>query len=161
MNMPTAETNPQKQELVIIRTFTALRDLVWKSWTDPVMFALWYGLPNSTLYNVVFDVRPGGSWHAIMRIPDAPDMPWKGDFLEVVKPEKLVFALSDPENLDNPDREIVTVTFEQLDGKTRIIFRQTGNLPPEEYRDGLRKGWTTFFDRLEQLFKSMKRESEL
>ena len=83
---------------------------------------------------------------------------WKGDYREVAEPKRLVFALKNPDNPEDPNREIVTVTFEKLGGKTRVVFSQAGNLPPEQYNKGLKEGWNAFFDRLDTLVKRMKLE---
>jgi uncharacterized protein YndB with AHSA1/START domain/uncharacterized protein YdhG (YjbR/CyaY superfamily) len=146
----------QRQEVVIRRSFDAPRQLVWRAWTEPDLLAQWYGLSNSTLSDVEMDVRVGGGWSAIMHIPDAPDIPWKADYREVAEPERLVFALRNPENLKDPNRGIVTVTFEESGSKTRMIFSQTGNLPPEQYKTALKQGWNHFFDRMDALLKKLE-----
>ena len=50
-------------------------------------------MPLST---VSMDVRPGGSWRATM-FADAGrhEIRWKGEYREVVEPERLVFTISD------------------------------------------------------------------
>ena len=140
-----------EREVVITRVIDSPRELVWKAWTEPEKFARWYGLSNSTLSDVRMDVREGGGWSALMRIPGARDISWKADYLEVREPERLVFALRDPDNHSSPNVEKVTVTFEDLGTRTRLSFRQTGTLPAEQYEGALRQGWNSFFDRLDKL----------
>jgi uncharacterized protein YndB with AHSA1/START domain len=67
----------------------------------------------------------------------------------------MVFALRNPDNPEDPNREIVTITFEKMGGKTRVVFSQKGNLPPEQYNKDLKEGWNAFFDRLDALVKRM------
>jgi len=38
------------------------------------------------------EVRPGGVWKHIMQGPDGKDYPNKSIFIEVVKPERLVYS---------------------------------------------------------------------
>jgi uncharacterized protein YndB with AHSA1/START domain len=47
------------------------------------------------LSTVSMDVRPGGAWRATMFAgPDRREIQWKGEYLEVVEPERLVFTVS-------------------------------------------------------------------
>ena len=101
-------------------------------------------IPLST---VSMDVREGGRWRATMYFgPERREIRWKGEYREVVEPERLVFTVSDQPGED--DWELVTVMLTDLgDGRTEMRFQQRGRLPPEVYeRAG--EGWGTFFDRL-------------
>ena len=158
MKLQTGSAKAKRQELTIIRAFDASRELVWKAWTDPDLFAQWFGLSNSTLSDVKMDVRVGGGWSGTMHIPNAPDVFWKADYSEAAEPKRLVFALRNPDNLEDLNREIVSVTFEKLGDKTRVVFSQAGNLPPEQYNKDLKEGWNAFFDRLDTLMMRMKVE---
>jgi len=134
--------------ITITRIFDAPRERVWQEWTEPERFADWFGgveaeVPLST---VAMDVRPGGSWRATMFAgATRHEIHWKGEYQEVVEPERLVFTVS-----DRPDEqyELVTVVLTDLgDGRTEMQFEQRGSLPPEMYeRAG--QGWSTFFDRV-------------
>ena len=152
--MQTQVERTIEREVVIARIFEAPRDLVWQAWTEPEKFARWYGLSNSTLSDTEMDVREGGGWSAVMHIPGAPDISWKADYQEVRRPERLAFALRDPEDHASPNVEKVTVTFEDLGTRTRMVFRQAGGLPPEHYEVALKQGWNSFFDRLEKLVET-------
>ena len=135
--------------ITITRVFDAPREQVWKEWTEPERFADWYGggeaeVPVST---VSMDVRAGGRWRATMFAgPGRREIQWKGEYREVVPPERLVFTVSDQPGEDA--WELVTVILTDLgDGRTEMHFAQRGQLPPEVYeRAG--QGWSTFFDRM-------------
>ncbi len=135
--------------ITITRVFDAPREQVWKEWTEPERFADWYGggeaeVPVST---VSMDVREGGRWRATLFAgPGRREIQWKGEYREVVPPERLVFTVSDQPGEDA--WELVTVILTDLgDGRTEMHFEQRGQLPPEVYeRAG--QGWSTFFDRM-------------
>jgi uncharacterized protein YndB with AHSA1/START domain len=150
----------RKQELVIRRVFNAPQELVWKAWAEPDYFAQWYGLPNSTLSDVRMDVKSGGTWSAIMHIPDTSDISWKADYIEVMEPERLVFALRNPDDFEDPDQEIISVNLEDINNRTEMIFNQAGNLPPDQYRIALKRGWNAFFDRLDALLDKLSGVTE-
>jgi uncharacterized protein YndB with AHSA1/START domain len=137
--------------ITIIRVFDAPRERLWKEWTEPVPFADWFGggAAEVPLSSVSMDVRPGGSWRATMFAdPGRREIHWKGEYLEVAKPERLVFTLSDQPGDDA--FELITVVLTDLgDGRTEMHFHQQGRMTAEQYeRAG--QGWSTFFDRIEQ-----------
>jgi uncharacterized protein YndB with AHSA1/START domain len=137
--------------ITITRVFNAPRERVWREWTEPERFADWYGGPEGEvpLSTVSMDVRPGGAWRATMFFgPDRREIRWKGEYLEVDEPSRLVFTVSDRPNDDA--YELVTVELMDLDdGRTEMRFEQRGGMSPEQYeRAG--KGWSGFFDRMEE-----------
>jgi len=93
------------------------------------------------------DVKPGGAWQLTMFAgPGRREMHWKGEYREVVEPERLVFTVSDQPGEEA--YELVTVVLRDLgDGRTEMRFQQVGSMSAEEYeRAG--QGWSTFFDRM-------------
>jgi uncharacterized protein YndB with AHSA1/START domain len=122
---------------------------VWKEWTEPESFADWFGGTASEvpLSSVSMDVRPGGSWRLTMFAAPGPrEIHWKGEYREVVEPERLVFTLSDQPGEDA--YELITVVLSDLgDGRTEMLFQQRGRMSAEQYeRAG--QGWSSFFDRI-------------
>ena len=134
--------------LTITRVFDAPREQVWKEWTEPERFADWYGGSESEVPvgTVSMDVREGGAWRATMFAgPDRHEIRWKGEYREVVEPERLVFTVSDR---PGDEYELVIVVLNDLgDGRTEMVFEQRGGMSAEQYeRAG--QGWSGFFDRL-------------
>jgi uncharacterized protein YndB with AHSA1/START domain len=149
----TGTTTNTTREIDITRVIDAPRERVFPAWTDPDQFARWWGsagysAPRST---VEIDARDGGTWRATM-ISDTDEtdvIPFHGVYVEVCPPERLVFTLVNP-NDPNQDRpaevaEAVTVAFEDLDGKTRLVFHQAGHLTEEQLAKAV-GGWGSFFD---------------
>jgi uncharacterized protein YndB with AHSA1/START domain len=135
--------------ITIMRVFDAPRERVWREWTDPERFADWFGGSGAEVpvSSVSMDVRPGGSWRATMFAgPGRREIQWKGDFHEVVEPERLVFTLSDQPG--EGAYELITVVFTDLgDGRTEMRFQQRGRLPADVY-ERAKEGWSSFFDRI-------------
>ncbi|MEA2632614.1 MAG: hypothetical protein QOE66_2833, partial [Chloroflexota bacterium] len=77
-------------DLTFERTFDAPRELVWKAMTDPAQVPNWWGPKNTTTTVVEMDVRPGGRWRFINHTTAGEDVPFKGEYLEVLPPERLV-----------------------------------------------------------------------
>jgi uncharacterized protein YndB with AHSA1/START domain len=149
-----AEPAPDRRlGLTITRVFDAPRDRVWREWTEPERFAGWFGGPDADvpLDTVVMDVRPGGALRATMYYgPDRREIRWKGEYVEVEPPTRVVFTLSDQPD-DAPHELIVVVLTDLGDGRTEMVLEQHGHLPPDVYA-AARNGWGVFLDRIaEQL----------
>jgi uncharacterized protein YndB with AHSA1/START domain len=131
--------------ITMTRIFEAPREEVWKEWTEPERFADWYGghAAEIPLETVTMDVRVGGGWRATM-LYSGSEIHWKGEYQEVVEPERLVFTVSDQPGDDK--WELVTVVLTDLgDGRTEMHLEQRGHMTPEQYeRAG--QGWSGFFD---------------
>jgi uncharacterized protein YndB with AHSA1/START domain len=135
----------------LTRVFDAAREFVWREWTERERFADWFGGPECEvpLDSVVMDVRPSGALRAIMFAPpDRREIRWKGEYQEVVEPERLVFTISDQPGEER--YEVVTVVLTDLgDGRTEMYFEQRGHLSPEQY-GYTEQGWGTFFARIDE-----------
>ena len=69
------------------------------------------------------DVRPGGVWSHTMHGPDGTDYPNKSTFIEVVKPERIVYKHGGGKEGAQGVSFVSTWTFEALGDKTRITMR--------------------------------------
>jgi uncharacterized protein YndB with AHSA1/START domain len=137
--------------IAVTRVFEAPRERVWREWTEPEAFADWFGgrdgdVPLST---VSMDVRPGGTWSLTMFAgPERREIRWRGEYREVVEPERLVLTISDEPEGDR--YELLVVVLRALaDGRTEMTFEQRGLMTPEDY-EGAASGWSKFFDRLDE-----------
>jgi uncharacterized protein YndB with AHSA1/START domain len=110
-------TNTADREISTTRLLDAPRDLVWQVWTDPAHIAQWWG-PNgftNTIHRM--DVRAGGEWTFIMHGPDGTNYNNKITYLEVVRPERLVYQHGKP---GHPDYFLVTTIFTRQGEQTRL-----------------------------------------
>jgi len=135
----------------ITRVFDAPRERVWREWTEPEAFADWYGGPQCEvpLDSVSMDVRAGGRWRLTMFAPpDRRRIDWKGEYLEVLAPERLVFTVSDQPG--DEAFELVTVELAELGNEqTEMRFEQRGSMSADQY-ERARDGWGGFFDRMQE-----------
>ena len=134
--------------ITITRVFDAPRELVFKAWTEPQRFAQWFGGREATILldTVSMDIRPGGAWRATMFAgPDRTEIPWRGIYLEVAPPERLVFTLSDQ---PGDEAEVVTVVLTEQGGQTEMVFHQGGGHLDQAGYARAKAGWLVFFDEL-------------
>jgi uncharacterized protein YndB with AHSA1/START domain len=143
-----AATLSAERELVITRIFDAPRRLVFKMWTEPEHLVRWWGPSGFTTISGRMDVRTGGVWSRSMRAPDGRVIRKHGVYREIVMPERLVFTYVTDDPVGNPGPEtLVTVTFTDLGGKTRLTLHQGGfeSVLAGEAHHG---GWTSCLERL-------------
>jgi uncharacterized protein YndB with AHSA1/START domain len=156
------------QTLVITRVFDAPRELVWKTWTDPERVTCWWGPKGYTSPAARSDLRVGGHYLFAMRSPEGKDFWSSGVYRDVVEPERIVAtdSFSDADGNVVPASHYgmtgawplalsVTVTFEEADGKTRLVLRHEG-FPDSENRDLAGAGWNESLDKLETCLKGRR-----
>ncbi len=145
----SAATESAERELVITRIFDAPRSLVFRAWTEPEHMARWWGPKGFTLPSCKMDLRPGGAYRFHMRSPEGDDHWSQGVYREVVEPERLVLAgaWTDADGKPTSPETLLTVTFEEHDGKTKLTLHQA-IFESVTARDSHRGGWNSSLDRL-------------
>ena len=162
MNIQNKLDNTQEKELSITRVFDAPRKSVWKAWTEPERMMRWWGPKDFTTPVCKIDLRVGGEYLYDMRSPDGKDFWGKGVYREIVEPERLVMTDSFADEKGNPvpgsyygmspgwpAELLVTVSFEEDDGKTRMTLKHSGitGISDTDY-ENMRQGWMESFDKL-------------
>ncbi len=74
------------------RVFDAPRELVFKAHVDPALIAQWWGLRSNTTIVDQLDARPGGKWRFVQRRPDGSEEGFRGEFREIVPPERFTWT---------------------------------------------------------------------
>jgi uncharacterized protein YndB with AHSA1/START domain len=121
MSNPTTADRTSERELVVTRTFDAPARIVFEAWTKAELFALWWP-PKSlgmTLQSCEMDVRVGGGYRLEFGPDAANTMAFFGAYTEVTPPSRLVWT-----NDESDDGPVTTVTFEEKDGKTRVVLHE-------------------------------------
>lgn len=131
------------------RVIAAPPEAVFDAWVTPATLSRWWGGREIEvpLDSIAMDVRPGGTWKATMILgEDMPAFHWRGEFLEVDRPRRLVLTMTDE---PGEDRELLSVALTAVDGGTELRFTQTGgHLSPEQY-EGTTAGWQLAFDEMD------------
>jgi len=147
---------PVERVLVIARVLDAPRELVFKAWTDARLARSWWGPRDYPAVELEMDARPGGAWHGRLRSVDTgQELPLGGVFREIVAPERIVYTFAwDREDGSRGHETLVTITFADENGKTKMTFHQAVfDTVPQ--RDGHRGGWNSTFDRLAEFLAKM------
>jgi uncharacterized protein YndB with AHSA1/START domain len=142
------EGNAPERTLTVTRVLNAPRDVVFRAWTDPNQLMKWWGPEHHPATHIEMDVRPGGRFRNCLRSVETGAELWHhGVFREVVPPSLLVFSFAWEEDGERGLENIVTITFEDLGGKTKLTLQQTPFQSDAE-RDGHGEGWGSSFGRL-------------
>lgn len=147
------------RDLIINRVFNAPRETVWKYWTDPKLLAQWWGPRGVTNPICIWEAKPQGNIHIVMLAGEelgplkGQEWPMKGTFQEVQEPERLVFTSS--AIMDNKPilENLVTITFEEVENKTKMTLHVviTKTTPEAEGPlKGMEQGWGQSIDKLEE-----------
>lgn len=151
--------NLADDELLVRRIFNAPAALVFRVWEMPEHMARWIGPKDSVCTRVDIDFRVDGTWKAWI-VHDAYGENWMGGvFREIERDRRLVFtfAWNDGSDPSFPPT-LVTVTFEETDGRTVQTFHQTPFIAVE-HRDSHTLGWNQCFDREQHYVETLFRGS--
>lgn len=115
-NNATVERTSER-ELVVRRTVNAPARIVFDAWTKPELFERWW-VPKSfpiSLLSCELDVRVGGRYRLVFG-HEGSTMEFFGRYLEVKPASRLAWT-----NDEGDGGPITTVTFEETDGRTRVV----------------------------------------
>lgn len=163
------EAEQIRSEILIERVFDAPRELVWKAWTEPGYVGRWWGAKGFTAPVIRIDLREGGRYLYSMRSPEGQEFWSTGVYREIAPAERLVFtdSFADAEGNvvpasyygmtgDWPLELVATVTFEEIEGRTKVTIWEPG-VPAGENRDMAEAGWNESLDKLEEVLKELSR----
>lgn len=111
-----------EREILITRDFNAPAQVVFEAWTKPEHVRHWRGCFGSTMTACEIDLRPGGAWRHILRMPDGSEHPFRGVYREITPPQRLVYSeCYDMPGIGSPEW-LTTVTFEERDCQTKLTM---------------------------------------
>jgi uncharacterized protein YndB with AHSA1/START domain len=148
---------PGKQDMSTTTVIDAPRELVFRCYTDPELFARWWGPRRLKNKILKYDSRSGGEWHVIQVDADGTEYGFRGVNHDVVAPERICQTF---EFLGVPGHvALQTATFEALGNKTRI----SAHLVFESVMDrdgmvasGMKSGADESMERLLELLEELK-----
>lgn len=150
-HQPRPPSQPHTFALRIERTIKAPRTRVFEAFTNDEDLARWSAPEGLDVAQGAIDLRVGGRWMVVMHDP-ASDRRYhaEGVYQEITPPERLVYThywLTD----DPPIETLITIEFHEEGAATRVVMIHEGLLT-ESSRDGHEEGWSSCFDKLEEMF---------
>ena len=150
-------TTPSDREIVMTREFDAPRELVFEAHTSCEHMSRWWGPRKYEFAGCEIDFREGGKWRMVHRSPEGEEYAFRGEFREIVPPERIVWTFEYegfPGNIS-----VETLTLEEHDGRTTITA--TAVYDTLEQRDGMiesgmAEGAAETYERLDEYLEALK-----
>jgi uncharacterized protein YndB with AHSA1/START domain len=157
-NRTTVERTSDR-EVVVTRTVNGPARMVFQAFTNAELFRRWW-VPRSlgmTLLSCEVDARVGGQYRLVYDFQPEP-VAFYGTYLEVQPYSRLAWTNEE----GGSDVPVTTVTFEEKDGKTLVVLRETH--PSKESLDeagtGAAEATIETFDQLDELLAELGESSE-
>jgi uncharacterized protein YndB with AHSA1/START domain len=144
-------------ELLIRRSFDAPASLMFALWSEPEHFRRWMGPHGFDCAEVEIDFRVGGTYRAMIRSAERGDNWFGGIYREIERDKRLVFTFTWDDGPSAGAEMLVTITFEERNGKTVQTFHQAPFLNVER-RDSHVGGWNSAFDRQQTYVNQLAQE---
>lgn len=143
-------------EIELTRVFDAPRRLVFEAHSRPEHVRRWWGPRGTTMTSCEMDFRPGGAWRYVLRKANGKEYAFRGEYREIVPPERLVWTFGFEGMPGEPGVEAFTLA--ERDGKTTLTA--VSKFDSVEQRDaviasGMEKGAAETYDRLEEHLRTM------
>lgn len=138
--------------LCVNKTINAPIGKVFDAWLDDKMLAKFIlpmpGMPEPDVKN---DPEQGGSFTIVMHVGEN-DIPHTGEYLEINRPNKLVFSWVSPFSTDD---STVTIDFTKLTDNVTDVKLTHVRFIDEEARSDHEGGWTNILEALHNLLNEV------
>ncbi len=153
----TAE--PGKQEVFITREFDAPRELVFRTHTDPDLYAQWLGPRGLTTTFEVFEPVSGGRWQFTQKDDAGNEYAFHGVNHEVKAPERIIGTFEYDGLPESGHVILETAVFEELpNGRTRIKSQSVYQSVADRdgmIESGMEYGVNEGYERLDEILAGM------
>ncbi|GAC1362149.1 MAG: SRPBCC family protein [Actinomycetota bacterium] len=151
-----------RPETIMTRRFEAPRELVFLAHSSCEHISQWWGPRGQPLVRCRMDFVVGGTWRYVLSNAEgSEEYPFKGEFREIVAPERLTWTFVFDVEPFNQHAGVETMIFTEEEGRTTITT--TSVYPSMEIRDsvistGMVEGSAETYDRLEEYAASLLTE---
>ncbi len=137
--------------LTLVRRIKARPSIVFDAVTAAEGIAQWWGPDAGPVLVAEADVRVGGHFRVRFRTLDGGEHESQGEYLELVKPERVVFSWRWTGGQEDPGISRVEINLRAIPEGTELTFTHS-QLHDEETRRTHEAGWTGSLDKLEAHF---------
>jgi uncharacterized protein YndB with AHSA1/START domain len=137
--------------LTLVRRIKARPSIVFDAVTTADGIAHWWGPDAGPVLMAEADVRVGGQFRVRFRMLDGSEHESQGEYLELVKPERVVFSWRWTGGQEDPGISRVEIRLRAIPEGTELTFTHA-LLHDEEARRSHEAGWLGSLDKLEAHF---------
>jgi uncharacterized protein YndB with AHSA1/START domain len=139
--------------LTLVRRINARPSIVFEALSTAEGISIWFGPDDGPVVLAEADARVGGRFRARFRMLDGSEHECSGEYLEVVRPERLSMTWQWAGGEDQGTSR-VDIKLRAVDEGTELTFMHS-RLQDEETARGHERGWNGALDKLERHFARM------
>ena len=137
--------------LTLVRRIKARPQVVFDAVTTAEGIAHWWGPDAGPVLLSESDPRVGGRYRVRFRMLDSTEHESSGEFLEIMRPERVVLSWRWKGGLEDPGESRIEITLRAVPEGTELTLTHS-RLHGEETRRSHEEGWTGSLDKLEAHF---------
>jgi uncharacterized protein YndB with AHSA1/START domain len=137
--------------LTLVRRIKARPSIVFDALITPEGIAGWFGPDDGPVLVAETEPRVGGRFRVRFRMLDGSEHETTGEYLEVVKPERLSMSWRWTGGVEDPGESLVEIRLRVIADGTELTFTHS-RLHDEESRRGHEQGWNGALNKLERHF---------
>lgn len=137
--------------LTLVRRIKARPSIVFGALTTPEGISHWWGPDAGSVLLAEIDVRVGGRFRVRFRMLDGSEHESTGEYLEVVKPERLAMSWRWVNGQEAADESRLEFDLRPIPEGTELVLTHS-RLPDEPSRDSHEVGWRGALDKLARHF---------
>jgi uncharacterized protein YndB with AHSA1/START domain len=144
--------------LTLVRRIKARPSIVFDALTTAEGIANWWGPDAGPVLAAELDPQVGGHFRVRFRTLDGSEHESSGEYLEVVKPERLSMTWRWTGGVEDPGESLVEFRLRAVADGTELTLTHS-RLYDEETRHSHEHGWTGALDKLERHFLVIERSA--
>ena len=152
MSVSNLATENKTFDLTITHSFDAPREDVFKAWTKSRHLVNWWAGGDVAMTAHKMDIHPGGAFHCDFKEAGVTLFYSQGVYQELIEPSHLAFTHSWNIGGDLTPDTHVAVELTEENGKTNMVFYQSG-FTDTESREKHEQGWNKCFSKLDKYLK--------
>jgi uncharacterized protein YndB with AHSA1/START domain len=137
--------------LTLVRRIKARPQVVFDAVTTSEGLAHWWGPDAGPVLVAESDPRVGGRYRVRFRMLDSTEHESSGEFLEVIRPERVVLSWRWKGGVEDPGESRIEITLRAVPGGTEVTLTHS-RLHDETSRSSHEEGWTGSLDKLDAHF---------
>jgi len=144
--------------LTLVRRIKARPSIVFDVLTTAEGVAGWWGPDGGPVLVAETDPQVGGRFRVRFRMLDGSEHESSGEYLEVVRPERLSMSWRWTGGIEDPGESLVEIGLRAIVEGTELTFTHS-RLRDEESRRSHEEGWSGALDKLQHHFLVVERSS--
>jgi uncharacterized protein YndB with AHSA1/START domain len=141
---------PQQQspaQVRVDRSYPFSVEKVWRAWTDPQALSHWFGkVRPGTVTEAEIDLREGGHYRIVSRLPDGGTNEVSGHYLQVLTHRRLVFTWAWRSTPERVSRVCIDLVAQDTGTVMHFVHDQFFD---EQARINHARGWATLFEQFD------------